>query len=136
MLKITSFKIDNQSGTIVTDEKQPVFAFTTESDRSDNRLNTAIIRVFDAEQKEKEPFWEKSTRRQSGIRYQGRALEPLHCYTAELKVTDRFGESASHRIFFETGKMGSPWAGSWITAGDYVFKEKKINENIRQEMHL
>ena len=127
MLKITSFKIDNQSGTIVTDEKQPVFAFTTESDRSDNRLNTAIIRVFDAEQKEKEPFWEKSTKKQSGIRYQGRVLEPLHRYSAELKVTDRFGESASHCIFFKTGKMGSPWAGSWITAGDYVFKEKKIS---------
>ena len=127
MLNITSFKIDNLSCTIVTDEKQPVFAFTTESDRSDNRLNAAVIRVFDPEQKEKEPLWEKSTRRQSGIRYQGRALEPLHRYTAELKVTDRFGESASRSIFFETGKMGSPWTGSWITAGKYVFKEKKIS---------
>ena len=127
MLKISSFKMENLTGSSITDEKHPVFSFTVESDQDNNKLRHAILRVFDAESQDHTPLWEKSTRRQSGIRCSGPDLEPLHRYTAELSAVDHYGESAAASLSFETGKMGTDWTGHWITDAEYVFKERKIS---------
>ncbi len=129
MMKITEIKVDHQTDPVLTDQKNPVFSYMTVSDHPENALKKAWIRVFqcEAEGAERRLLWEKQTNRQAGIAYRGEALQPLSRYLVRVEAKDRYGECASAETTFETGMMGDPWTGQWITDGDYVFKEKKVS---------
>ena len=118
MLKIASFQVEHMSAGCVTDEAQPRFSWYAESDRGDNEITDAVLTVGN---------WQSRRREQSVVRYSGPALTPMQAYKAQLHVRDRYGEEAEAEIEFETGRMGTPFAASWITDGSYRFTEKKVS---------
>ena len=118
MLRISSLQVEHLPEGCVTDKRHPVFSWFAESDRNDNAVSAAILQAGD---------WEKHTKKQSGIRYRGEDLAPMTEYPVKLTVTDAFGETAEAETSFETGRMGLPFEASWITDGEYVFKEKKVS---------
>jgi alpha-L-rhamnosidase len=52
---------------------------------------------------------------------------PFTSYEATLCVTDGKGEMLTQTLIFETGRMGTPFLGAWITDGAYRFTEKKTS---------
>ena len=118
MLKIANFTCERLTEGCVTDCPTPMFAYYVESDREGNSLVKATITcngaTFDALE-------------QTGISYCGSALTPFTVYTATLSVEDRFGEKAEKTLTFETGRMQTPWKGSFITDRNYSFTEKKTS---------
>ncbi|MBP5154174.1 MAG: family 78 glycoside hydrolase catalytic domain [Lachnospiraceae bacterium] len=118
MLKISRFTVENLAKDCITDNKAPVFAFSTESDRPGAQLKAASITVGG---------WTKETAQQTGIRYDGPALAPFTAYTAELTVQDDAGESASACVGFRTGRLDTPWQGIWISDAAYQFTEKGVS---------
>ncbi len=118
MLKVTSFQVEHLSEGCVTDRERPAFSWYAESDRNDNEITEAYLQVGE---------WKIKTRRQSGIPYSGPALLPMTTYKAVLRVTDAFGETAEAETTFEAGRMGKPFEATWITDGEYRFREKKIS---------
>ncbi|MCB2358530.1 alpha-L-rhamnosidase [Clostridium estertheticum] len=68
----------------------------------------------------------------------GTKLEPCTCYYWKVKVTGDNGETAeSEMASFETGKLGEPWKGIWITPDldkdihSYIKKEFVLDGNIK-----
>lgn len=118
MLKIRNFTIEHMQEGCVTDEKHPGFSFSLDSDRKNVKLESAVLKVNG---------WTVKTDRQLGIIYQGEALKPFTKYRASLEAVDCNGERAEAEAFFETGRMGEPWKGQWITDGSYRFREKKVS---------
>ena len=130
MLKITSFQVEHLSEGCVTDRERPAFSWYAESDRNDNEITEAVLQVND---------WKTRTLRQSGVAYKGPALMPMTAYTAHLRVTDAYGETAEAETAFETGRMGMPFEAAWITDGEYTFREKKVSPipmNFRKKIRL
>ena len=64
---------------------------------------------------------------QIGIAYRGKPLQPFTQYTAQLRATSDAGETATAQLTFETGRMGAPWQGVWITDGAYRFTQKRTS---------
>ncbi len=118
MLKVTRFAVENRTSGCVTDEKQPRFSFALDSDRNDTLLGKAVITVNG---------WRTETDRQTGIRYEGGDLKPFTRYTAFLSAEDRRGEEAEAEVTFETGRLGTPWQGEWISDPAYSFTEKRVS---------
>ena len=102
MLTINDFKVENISAGCVTDEPQPGFSFSLESDRKGAALRKAQLSLNG---------WTAETDGQVGIRYEGEPLLPFTTYTALLKVWDDAGEEAEGEVSFETGRMGTAWKG-------------------------
>ena len=130
MLKITSFQVEHLAKGCVTDRERPAFSWYAESDRNDNEIVEAVLKVGE---------WKIRTKRQSGIVYKGPALQPMTAYKACLRVTDAFGETAEAEVSFETGRLGLPFEAFWITDGGYTFKEKKVSPrpmNFRKSVKL
>lgn len=118
MLKISKFTVDNLAKECVTDNKNPRFSFTLESDRKEAVLQNAVITLGD---------WKVETKSQIAIAYTGPKLKAYTRYTANLEVVDNVGECAKESVSFEMGRLDSPWEAKWITDGSYVFKEPKIS---------
>ncbi len=118
MLNIQRFRCEGRERGCVTDERRPVFSFALESDRTDVALRSAAITVdgvsFDASHQVAAP-------------YGGKPLAPFRVYKAELTAVDTYGDTAKAKLSFETGRMGTPWAGKWITDGAYVFREARVS---------
>ncbi|MCD8384107.1 MAG: glycoside hydrolase family 78 protein [Clostridiales bacterium] len=118
MLTISRFTVENLTKGCVTDEAQPRFAFALDSDGSNVTLKEAVLKVGD---------WKTTTDSQIGIHYAGPALKPFTVYPAELTVTASTGEKATAALTFETGRMGTPWKGEWISDPGYSFTEEKVS---------
>lgn len=118
MLKIASFTCERLKKGCVTDNPTPAFAYFAESDREGVHLTKAEITcngaTFDALE-------------QTGVPYRGKDLLPFTAYTATLAVEDNFGDRAEETISFETGRLNTPWKGSFISDGNYSFTEKKTS---------
>ena len=118
MLKITRFTVEHLTAGCVTDIKQPRFSFSLDSDRENVTLKKAVLRVGD---------WRTETTGQIAIPYGGPALKPFTAYTAAVTAEDDAGETAEASVAFETGRLGAPWTGSWISDPEYKFTEKKVS---------
>ena len=121
MLNIRTFTVEHLSEGCVTDQKNPSFAFSVDSDRQGASVQKTVLTVNGRQ---------IQARGQTGIVYDGPALEPFTVYEAALSVTDDAGETAQAELAFRTGRMGAPWQGQWISDPAYSFKENMpINMN-------
>lgn len=118
MLKISHLKTDNLESNCITDNYNPVFSFSLESDKADVRLESAVIKCNG---------WSFCTKEQIGISYMGEPLEPFSTYKVTVEAVDNYGEKASSEMTFETGRLNAPWSADWITDAEYHFKEKKVS---------
>ncbi len=115
MLTINEIRIEDQRGgvAVVTDRIRPRFSFSMTSDRRACVLRSARVEVNG---------WEKEVRDQLNIQYGGPALEPFQTYCVRVTVWDDAGEEATAERLFQTGRLGLPWAGKWISDSAYQFK--------------
>lgn len=118
MLKIGKFTCENSLNGCVTDQRNPHFSFSIESDRNSVSLKEAKLSVNG---------WEVLVDNQISIPYEGDLLEPCTTYKAKLSVIDDQGEIAQEVICFETGLLDTPWKGKWISDATYHFTEKKTS---------
>ena len=118
-MKIAAFLIDGVHQGLITDNPHPFFSFHLESDQEGACLEEAKV-IF-------EDGYELLLPDEVGAAYQGSALKPFSKYKATLHVKDNFGNQASEDLEFETGHLDAPWAGKFITDGQYEFKEKGIS---------
>ncbi|MCD8295346.1 MAG: glycoside hydrolase family 78 protein [Clostridia bacterium] len=117
-MRITDFTTENLSSGCVTDSRAPRFSFKAESAVKGAYIEDAEISVNG---------WEKHTKDQILVPYEGKALEPFKEYTAKLVVRNNAREEACAETTFRTGRLDTPWKAEWITNGSYVFKEKKVS---------
>lgn len=117
MLTINEIRIENQRGSsdaaVITDRAHPRFSFSMTSDRRAAALRSACIEVNG---------WKKEIRDQLNIQYTGPALEPFQTYSVRITAQDDAGEQAAAERLFQTGRMGLPWAGKWISDAGYHFE--------------
>ncbi len=118
MLNIRTFTVEHLSEGCVTDQKNPSFAFSVDSDRQGASVQKAVLTVNGRQ---------IQARGQTGLVYDGPALEPFTVYEAALSVTDDAGETAQAELAFRTGRMGTPWQGQWISDPAYSFKENGVS---------
>ncbi len=118
MLKISKFTCENLQYGCVTDQTNPRFSYTLESDHANTSIKTATLSVNG---------WSITTCDQIGILYAGEKLKAFTKYQATITVTDSFDECATKELTFETGRMGEPWKADWISDQTYQFKEKKVS---------
>lgn len=118
MLKISSLKVEHLENGCITDRPDPEISFRMESDRKNVTLKNAEITVGD---------WTVQTDSQIQIPYKGGALEPFTVYQVKVTAEDDAGETAQAETQFETGRLGRPWEGEWISDSTYSFTEKKVS---------
>jgi alpha-L-rhamnosidase len=118
MLKISYVKTENLKENCITDKSQPQFSFRLESDLEDVCLEKARVGVNG---------WMSETTSQIGIMYGGNKLKPFTTYTVNVVAEDNHAQKAEAETTFETGRMGLPWQGDWITDGSYQFTQKKVS---------
>ncbi len=118
MIRVRKFTCENLKTGCVTDKEHPAFSFSIESDRIGASIKEAKLQIGD---------WEKHTKEQIAVHYDGTKLLPFTRYEAKLTVWDDAGYEAKSVISFETGRMGTPWQAGWITDGEYHFTEKKVS---------
>jgi alpha-L-rhamnosidase len=118
MLKIQNLRTENLTTGCVTDNPNPQFSFSLESDRENVELKQAVISCNG---------WKKVTKEQIGIRYDGLALNPFTSYEVTVTAEDNYGDTYTKSMTFETGRMNTSWSGRWITDREYHFTEKKIS---------
>lgn len=118
MLRISRFTCEGLENNVVTDEKNPAFSYTVESDLAETVIQSAVLTVNG---------WKLETTEQIALVYKGAALAPFTTYVAQLTVRDNHGEEASANLTFATGRLDTPWQGKWITDGDYGFTEKHVS---------
>ena len=117
-MKIRSFMAEHLSEGCVTDSIKPLFTYSVESEEKGAEIGNAVVSVNGWTAEHVDP---------TGVRYAGDPLQPFTSYTAKLSVTMADGKSAEKELTFETGRMKTPWQGSWITDGAYEFKEKHVS---------
>ena len=117
MLKITQITIDGKTDNIVTDNLNPCVGFALESDVPDTRLEKAVVSVGD---------WNCGTESQLYIPIDVE-LKPFTKYVVDITAVDNHGERCSASAEFETGRLGVPWQGKWITDLSYKFNRKKVS---------
>lgn len=118
MIKIRRFTVEHLSEGCVTDQRKPSFAFCVDSDRQGACVRNAVLTVNG---------WQCRAAGQTGIVYEGPELSPFQTYQADLEVTDDAGETARASLSFQTGRMGTPWQGQWISDPAYSFREKGVS---------
>ncbi len=114
MLKLSSIKIDGLKEGCVTDAA-PCISFALESDVPGEALAKAVITCGS---------WQTETADQINNLYGG-ALAPFTRYEVQVAATGASGETAEAAAFFETGRLGTPWQGRWITDMGYTAPEKQ-----------
>ena len=117
-MKITRFTCENLTQNIVTDNAQPCFSFSVESDEIGATVAAAEITVNGEVLR---------AEKQIAVPYQGKPLQPFTEYEATLTVTGGNGERATKSLRFETGRMSILFSGEWITDGSYRFTAKKTS---------
>ncbi|HBE98498.1 MAG TPA: alpha-L-rhamnosidase, partial [Firmicutes bacterium] len=118
MFKITEFKANHLSKECHSDERSPSFSFSCSSDEANSFLKSAILKMNG---------WKIETLSQTGIIYKGQELKSFTQYVATLEAEDTLGRKDKKELIYETGYLGSPFHGKWITDKDYLFKEKGVS---------
>lgn len=118
MLEITRFTCESLEKGCVTDLAHPSFSYALESDIADTVVKRAFLSVGK---------WKLETSKQIALEYQGEPLKPFTKYQARLEVEDNHGQTAHSELYFETGRLDTPWQAQWITDGEYRFVEKKVS---------
>ena len=116
MLNIKNLTVEGLETGCVTDTPAPRFGFALAGDGENRTLQTATVTVGD---------WQATTGEQINIPYAGAPLHPFTRYTVRVTATADNGEQAEAETDFTTGRLGTPWAGEWITDTAYTFTEKK-----------
>ncbi len=115
MLKVTHLKTEDLTNPIGVDEPFPRFSWRLESDKKGVKQASYHIVVKASD----DVVWDSGEVKNDQslyIVYSGKELRPFTTYTWTVRVTDNLGKSAcSEAASFETGRMGMPWAASWIT---------------------
>lgn len=114
MIKISELKVENLASGCVTDKPDPSVSFALESDRNNEAMKNAVIKIGD---------WVVVTDKQQNIRYGGAPLNPFTKYNVFVKAETENGEIAEASTQFETGRLSTPWAGEFITDASYAFGE-------------
>lgn len=117
MFKIRKLTAEWQQGGCVTDEREPAFACSVESDKNGTRIQSIEYRVGSWHIKTAEPI----------VRYGGAPLQPRTRYELQVCARSESGEEVAASCPFETGKLNEPWAARWITFAPYRFREKRIS---------
>lgn len=118
MLKIHQFTVEGLEQGCLSDNPNPRFSFSLESDEDNVLLMTTVLSVNG---------WTYRGNDQIGIAYAGDALKPYTHYQAHLAVVDNHGEKAEAEVEFATGKLSTPWVGQWISDPQYHFTAKKVS---------
>jgi len=117
VLNIVKLKTENLMAGCVTDEVAPRFSFALTSDKASESLKHALFTVGN---------WKALTEEQCAV-YNGPPLQPRTRYTVSVSAEGSSGEFASESMEFETGKLGEPWQGKWISHPSYRFTAKKVS---------
>lgn len=110
MFEISEIRVEHQLAPVITDNPNPRFSFMVESDRREDSLRSACIRANG---------WETVTTDSACVLYNGPALSPFGTYTVEVEAESSHGEKACARTQFRTGRLGVPFAGTWISDPAY-----------------
>ena len=103
MLQITSFTVEYRAHALGIDEEKPRFSWVLGSDRQNTFQSSYTLTVKAGDT----PVFTGTGGSESVlVEYAGEALKPRTVYTAELVVTDNYGNTASAETSFETGVMG------------------------------
>lgn len=116
MLTLTAIKVEHLPQNCVTDNPAPRFSFALQSDRQNVMLKSAVLSMGG---------WRTETDTQIAIPYTGPRLQPYTEYTVAITARDDADGTAMGSISFETGRMGEPWLGRWITCDAYRFTARK-----------
>ena len=118
MFEITRLTVEHLAADCVTDCSTPRIGFSLSSDRRGAQLADAELTVGD---------WSAHVTSGQSAAYVGPALLPFTTYSVRLNATDDAGETATATTTFETGRMGTPWKGRWISDPSYHFTEAKVS---------
>lgn len=127
MLKIAALKIEGLTKNCITD-RRPNISFSLESDRQRESLSKAVITAGG---------WTGETADQINNRYKGE-FKPFTRYEVRVEAVGSSGDRAQAAAFFETGRLGIPWTGTWITdlSYDYPGKVSPVPMTFRRKFKL
>ena len=107
-MKILYVKCEDLKENCVTDERTPRFSFAATSERVNDEIKNAVLRLNGSEIQSKDSLY---------IAYKGEKLKPFTRYEATIEAESVYGERAQGSTIFTTGKLGEKWVGEWITDG-------------------
>jgi len=115
MLKPVSLQVEYKNNPIGMDEITPRFFYRLEGNGGEQLARRLTVALADGM-----PVWDSGWV-DSGITiqipYSGPALRPFTDYRWQVSVRDDRGDvSESAEARFETGFMGTPWQGKWISS--------------------
>ena len=115
MLKPVSLQVEYKNNPIGMDEITPRFFYRLEGNGGEQLARRLTVALADGT-----PVWDSGWV-DSGITiqipYSGPALRPFTDYRWQVSVRDDRGDvSESAEARFETGFMGTPWQGKWISS--------------------
>ena len=103
MFKIASFTVEYRTHAMGIDEQKPRFSWVLSSDLPNTFQSSYTLTVKAGDT----PVFTGTGESESVlVECAGEALQPRTLYTAELVVTDNFGNTASAETAFETGVLG------------------------------
>lgn len=112
-MRIYDFFLEGRSRCFGSDAKEPRFSWKMQSDKKNTMQHSFELKVLCGS---RECWKAKSISQQSSdILYRGEALRPRTAYTAQVTVTDNYGEKDTAVLSFETGKFDEPFAGEYIS---------------------
>jgi len=120
MLNIKEIRIEDLKEEIVTDNPNPSFLYTLESDNKNVKVKYSQIKVY----LQDKLVWNSGVREDGeilNIRYDGEKLLPFTTYQVKVWVKDSMDEIAEGAADFETGRLGIKWDANWITDSNYHF---------------
>lgn len=112
MLEIDQIKIENVTEGCVTDRVSPGLSFSLVSDKSDTKLEKAIIQIND---------FEKCVAEQNNILCEKVVNKPFTTYEVKIIATDNHGECTKSIAIFSSGRLGTSWDAKWITNKSHTF---------------
>ncbi len=122
MIDILSLLVNGKKENIVTDDEHPIFSFVLDAKESGIVLQRATLRLDNG--------WVKENAEPAQTIYDGEKLKPHHRYLLSLEVLDQNGSKSERHVFFDTGRMKTPFDGKWITDTSYSFTEKHVSPKV------
>lgn len=120
MLNIKEIRIEDLKEEIVTDNPNPSFSYTLESDYQNVMVKQSQIKIY----LQKKLVWDSGIKEDSetlNIRYVGKPLIPFTTYRVKIWAKDSKNEVAEGESSFETGRFDTKWNANWITDSSYHF---------------
>lgn len=114
-MKITTFEVNGMQQALGIDDTSPVFHFTADSGRADERIEAYRLTVTDENSAIAEDTGKVKYKGKNSVSYGGKPLLPKTAYRAELQIwsaQDTVSETGS--AVFETGFLGTEWQAGWI----------------------